>query len=106
MTDAFNLLASGQYIMAVFTPYINLLGLQVFMFLGLMMVLILLYVKTEVITISWIVGLILISGIGLSGLFSGLGGQNPIVPPVFEAWLYVVVIGALAWMLFAAWFRR
>lgn len=104
MTHTFDLIQEGEFLWAAVEPYSRIVGETFALFLLVMSLLIIfIYFKTESFTLPLMAFITIAGAFELSSLFQGK--PNPIIPGLFDVWVFIFLVGGLAFVIYRVWFK-
>lgn len=104
MTDAFNLITSGEYVMGILNPMVRIIGLDWTVFMFMILAMLIVWVYSESPAPPLMVGMVIIASVNFSHLVPG--DTHWIIPDQLDVWIALFFIGATAFILFAAWQKK
>ena len=94
MTTALNLISNNEYVLGILQPFARIISLEWTLFLLFTLIMVMLYLKTETLSIPLMVGIVLVGSTNLSHLFQT--DLYPLIPDPLSKWASLMARGALA----------
>lgn len=104
MTDAFNLIVAGEYVMGILDPMARIIGLEWTLFMFMILAMLIVWIYSESPAPPLMIGIATIASVNASHLFAG--DAYKMMPDEIDVWLALFIGGALAFILIAAWFKK
>ena len=93
-----------EILRAILYPFQRVIGLEITLFMAMMFPLIWLYVKVKSIALPLMLFLVITGSFTLGSLYQGM--PYPMVPDLFDEWVFMFTTGALMWIFYAAWRKK